>query len=312
MDAAAVASSAGLVALTRTAQTAAAAVSAVGRVPAKAAEPKAAEMVTVADQTLPAAPSVTALEAAATPVPSGGEQVAPEPETQMRPEAKVFAEPASEPAQSAEAPSAAPIPDRPSEQVSRGAEDDRARLTPVIVAREASLPASAPIKQAETANAPYAAAVADENVPTLKANVAAVERVADAPARSAARADPGEIRANASRVGPLGVSAPDVPTRVRRETTDAAEMVSRSTPVSVERGQAPSAPMAGLFAEQASAPRPDSDGHGDGGGGAVVLDGRMVGQWLSERMARDAARPSAGPTFFDPRQAPAWTPSGVL
>ena len=43
-----------------------------------------------------------------------------------------------------------------------------------------------------------------------------------------------------------------------------------------------------------------------------MLDGRLVGYWLSEQMARDASRPGGGTTFFDPRQAPAWTPSGVL
>ena len=56
---------------------------------------------------------------------------------------------------------------------------------------------------------------------------------------------------------------------------------------------------------------PESGGNGTGGG-VVMLDGRLVGQWLSERMARDAARPGAGATFFDPRQSPAWTPSGAL
>ncbi len=54
-----------------------------------------------------------------------------------------------------------------------------------------------------------------------------------------------------------------------------------------------------------------SGGQGGGGGTSVVLDGRLVGYWLGERMARDAARPEAGPTFFDARQGPAWTPSGV-
>ena len=62
----------------------------------------------------------------------------------------------------------------------------------------------------------------------------------------------------------------------------------------------------------AAAPMPQERGGDAGGVGTVMLDGRVVGQWLSERMARDAARPGAGTTFFDPRQAPAWTPSGAV
>lgn len=68
----------------------------------------------------------------------------------------------------------------------------------------------------------------------------------------------------------------------------------------------------GLFEQPAVAPQAESGGERDGGPGIVMLDGRLVGQWLTDRMARDAGRPGAGTTFFDPRQAPAWTPSGVL
>ena len=50
---------------------------------------------------------------------------------------------------------------------------------------------------------------------------------------------------------------------------------------------------------------------GSGGSGTVLLDGRLVGEWLMDRMARDAGRPGAGTTSFDPGQAAAWTPSGV-
>ena len=41
--------------------------------------------------------------------------------------------------------------------------------------------------------------------------------------------------------------------------------------------------------------------------GAVLLDGQLVGQWLWDRMARDAERPPAGLTGFDVRRAPAWS-----
>lgn len=48
------------------------------------------------------------------------------------------------------------------------------------------------------------------------------------------------------------------------------------------------------------------------GGGVVMLDGRLVGQWLTDRMGRDAARPNAGMTGFNTRQGAAWSPSGVM
>jgi hypothetical protein len=41
-------------------------------------------------------------------------------------------------------------------------------------------------------------------------------------------------------------------------------------------------------------------------GGDVFLDGVRVGRWMADRMERDAGRPPVGPTFFDPRQSPAW------
>jgi hypothetical protein len=58
--------------------------------------------------------------------------------------------------------------------------------------------------------------------------------------------------------------------------------------------------------------RGGSGGGGDGVSGTITLDGHLVGHWMGDRMARDASRPGAGTTFFDPRQSPAWTPSGAL
>jgi hypothetical protein len=40
--------------------------------------------------------------------------------------------------------------------------------------------------------------------------------------------------------------------------------------------------------------------------GDVFLDGEYVGRWLSDWMTRAVDRPTAGPTFFDSRQSPAW------
>jgi hypothetical protein len=38
----------------------------------------------------------------------------------------------------------------------------------------------------------------------------------------------------------------------------------------------------------------------------VFLDGSRVGTWLSEHLARAAARPQAGATGVDPTLTPAW------
>jgi len=64
--------------------------------------------------------------------------------------------------------------------------------------------------------------------------------------------------------------------------------------------------------DRAIAPQPTSRDQTEGSGGVVMLDGRLVGHWLSEQMARDASRPPSGTSFFDPRQSPAWTASGAV
>ena len=87
--------------------------------------------------------------------------------------------------------------------------------------------------------------------------------------------------------------------------------------------QAPAAPIAGRPGGQAAMPGqellpgrpavPPAQAQESGkDGGDVMLDGHLVGHWLAERMGQDAARPSAGMTHFNPRQAAAWTPSGAL
>ena len=64
--------------------------------------------------------------------------------------------------------------------------------------------------------------------------------------------------------------------------------------------------------ERAVAPQSKPREGGEGGSGMVMLDGRLVGYWLSEQMAREASRPPSSTSFFDPRQAPAWTAAGAL
>ncbi len=41
--------------------------------------------------------------------------------------------------------------------------------------------------------------------------------------------------------------------------------------------------------------------------GDITLDGARVGRWMASTLARQAARPAAGPTGPDPRQTPLWS-----
>ena len=41
--------------------------------------------------------------------------------------------------------------------------------------------------------------------------------------------------------------------------------------------------------------------------GDIILDGARVGRWMTSTLARQAARPAAGPTGPDPRQTPLWS-----
>ncbi len=70
-------------------------------------------------------------------------------------------------------------------------------------------------------------------------------------------------------------------------------------------------------APAARAPDKGRAGEGESGssagtGGTVMLDGRLVGHWLADRMGRDAARAPAGMTGFDARQGASWGPSGAV
>lgn len=66
-------------------------------------------------------------------------------------------------------------------------------------------------------------------------------------------------------------------------------------------------PTQGSAAPQAAA-RDDAQGMS----GTVMLDGRQVGQWITDQLARQASRPPSGTTFFDPKQGPAWNSSGAM
>jgi len=86
-------------------------------------------------------------------------------------------------------------------------------------------------------------------------------------------------------------------------------------PAAPPMGRGDAGSVSGVGFGEAMAPPPSNrgaDGHSGQTLGTINLDGRLVGYWLSEHMAREASRPGAGTTAFDARQAPAWTPSGAL
>lgn len=115
---------------------------------------------------------------------------------------------------------------------------------------------------------------------------------------------------------------PNVSRQAAIRQSDAAGGASFNLPVTVVQTptapaaagpRGPTAPARGSSSlERAAAPQPQSRDSGEGTSGSVMLDGRLVGYWLTEQMAREAARPPGGTSFFDPRQTPAWTPSGAL
>ncbi len=314
IDAAVAASNAGLVALTRTA---AAAAAASGGAVARAAKPietkpviSVGERSGAGEATAPLTTTVAdtademglATPAAAPVVETSGETGgrsgdAPVEQVQLAKSGPPEPEIAGTPTFSETMEAAAPAQGLP----------PRADQAPVVTVNRLEAAASGRLDQAEPGTAPTIAATQAERSSDAVASVAPQrERLsaarATAPvAAERVRADVGRFRSDKEAVAPA---------EPKLRFAGADERPPPSAVAAVP--QAPTAPMAGLFAERAAAPQPESEGRGESGGGTIVLDGRVVGQWLSERMARDAARPGAGTTFFDPRQAPAWTPSGVL
>lgn len=170
--------------------------------------------------------------------------------------------------------------------------------------------------QEREATGPVRVVVRTENGPVRR--VPAVARTEAAPGTERAEAAPVRpevARAEVGRALParLAATTPEVVRRPERERGAMPESsrTAAVAPVPEVRAERASPDMGGLGADRAVAPMRVS-GAGGNGGGIVLLDGRLVGEWLMDRMARDAGRPGAGMTGFDPRQAPAWTPSGAV
>ena len=49
-----------------------------------------------------------------------------------------------------------------------------------------------------------------------------------------------------------------------------------------------------------------ADGRAPGVGGVLKVDGALLGRFIAEQLGREAGRPPAGMTGFDPLVSPAW------
>jgi len=194
------------------------------------------------------------------------------------------------------------IPAAPIAATEAGTADDAGPLVPDDVAPVARISTdrapSAPVVTAATdlqAAAPLARAAGLAAVEKRAAPVEAGPAVWNV-VRKAEQA-PGAVAPR----GAVSEAAPQAPAARHSPAAPAARIAT----------EAPSAPGAEMPAERPAAPAASAQ---DGGrsGGDVMLDGRLVGHWLADRMGRDAGRPSAGTTHFNPRQAPAWKASGAL
>ena len=175
-------------------------------------------------------------------------------------------------------------------------------------------------------------AIAGLDIVTLEGPgaVRVVQRDAAAPPRAVRGAEPVALRplAAASRPvppGPIVAAAPGLVLRLPGGGLAGSGLALPGPmfPGPVAPGMPDAAPISPvLFNPQPVAPRtarplppgaeaPERDNApsaaAPASGGTVLLDGQLVGQWLMDRMARDAERPPAGLTGFDVRQAPSWS-----
>ena len=154
--------------------------------------------------------------------------------------------------------------------------------------------ASAPIAPDTVASAPASVDLAT-NTPTFSvAPIPLDNRPAAAPAASR----PGDIPRNPelpSNFAPL----PAVP---------AESMAPRGLDPAATASQVANITPAAESTSGKAAIAPEADA--GGGEGQLLLDGSLLGRWIIDHLAREADRPSAGGTAFDPRQGNPWLSNG--
>ena len=269
----------------------------------KAAEPAAA---TAAPEATPGAAQASA-PAVAAPAPTFDSQASSRAE---RPVAEMSGSEASK--------SVAPAP-----EVTAAADVGRREPTsaPIVVQVEHAAEPVSPAAQVALVSDP-------ELEPQAAGNEPGMTKSAPTPATPATRsmAPPKRTsgaQAASERTITASVGLPTAPVRAERGGTAAMAAPWRPNEPTPEQSRRPIAPWSGVetraapsrpdgFAERPAAPQARQGERMEGMSGSVMLDGHLVGQWLSEQMAKEASRPPSGTSFFDPRQTPAWSASGSL
>ena len=180
------------------------------------------------------------------------------------------------------------------------------------------LPSSQPVDQRPLA--PFAASSARPVVPSAPALPALPSiQPMDRPALSTAHpAKPHRHTAAPSVV--LAQSSSPSPPYTRQAALDPAPFNQAAPPASSQLPAAMRVPTAPASVQPASqpfesAPRPQQVSFAPPSQqppaitlqGDILLDGARVGRWMTSSLARQAARPPAGPTGPDPRQTPLWS-----
>ncbi|HEX3350112.1 MAG TPA: hypothetical protein VHS58_18640 [Acetobacteraceae bacterium] len=137
------------------------------------------------------------------------------------------------------------------------------------------------------------------------APVVIVERVAAVPSIFANRAaDPVPVASVPPATGAVAPNTAAPPATGAVAPNTAAPPARAVAPQIIAPVQA-AAPAAAYPATPAAPPARET-GSGGPTSGDVYLDGARMGRWISDQLARDAARPASGVTGFDPRLGPAW------
>jgi hypothetical protein len=155
---------------------------------------------------------------------------------------------------------------------------------------------------------PAALAAAPAGIPTV-GRLASIARESSSVALAPAY-QPSSLTVEPSgseMLGAIPVQVLNGPAKGRDLTSTAAAGVVAPAAAPPAQSILPKTPAAApAAAPQPAAPPSAAAGARGRMGGDVYLDGVRVGRWLEDLLDRNAGRPAAGPSFFDPRLSPSW------